>query len=93
MPWHIEGLLTNALFDQGLVGVALLITLLGGALWRLARGHARDHPLAPAVAAALVGCALLALFTSVTDVPRVACLFYFLLILGHGLRSPPAPSR
>ena len=92
MPWHIEGIAMNALFDQGLVGLWLLLVLVAGALWRTTFGHARDHPLAPALAAALVGFVVVGLFSSVTDVPRVAFLFYWFLLLGLGLRALPAPA-
>lgn len=92
-PWHIEGILMNALFDQGVVGAGLLIAMLTGALWRLSFGSARNDALAPPLAAALVGFVVVGLFSSVTDVPRVAFLFYFLLLLGLTLRGRTRPSK
>ncbi len=87
-PWHIEGIFMNALFDQGAVGAALLALIVAGALWRLAFGSARNHALAPALAAALVGFLVVGVFSSVTDVPRLAFLFYFALLLALGVRGP-----
>lgn len=92
-PWHIEGILMNALFDQGVVGVCLLLAMVAGGLWRLTRGNARNHRLAPALAAALVGFGVVGLSSSVTDVPRIAFLFYFLLLLSLSLRAPHSSSR
>jgi len=87
-PWHIEGIFMNALFDQGAVGAGLLILMVGGGLWRLSFGSARNNLLAPAMAAALVGFSAAGIFSSVTDVPRVAFLFYFLVLLSLTLRGP-----
>ena len=92
-PWHIEGILMSALFDQGVMGVLLLALLMAAGLWRLAFGRGRGHVLAPPFAAALVGFMFIGLFSSVTDVPRVAFLFYWFLLLGLGLRALPAPAR
>ena len=91
MPWHIKSLFMNVLFDQGVVGLALGGLLLGGALWRTCAGSARRHPLAPALAASLVGFAVVGLFDSLLDVPRLAWLFYMLLMLALTLRTGPKP--
>lgn len=92
MPWHIKSLFMNVLFDQGLLGAALWGLLLVGALWRTSLGSARQHSLAPALAASLGGFAVVGLFDSLVDVPRVAWLFYLLVLLAWTLpRQPPAP--
>jgi hypothetical protein len=67
-----------------LAALALLVLT----LWRLTAGHARDHPLAPATAAALVGFLVVGLFDSLLDMPRVAFAFY--LLLGAALVLPAA---
>lgn len=87
LPWHIKSLYMSALFDQGLVGLTLWLLLYAAALWRLSLGQARWHPLAPALAAALVGFAVVGLFDSLLDVPRVAWLYYFLVLVS--LTLPP----
>ncbi len=88
LPWHIKNLALNLLFDQGMLGLALFGCLLVAGLWRLAFGSARQHPLAPALAAALVGFVVVGAFDSLLDVPRVAFLFYVLLLAGFSL--PPS---
>lgn len=86
LPWHMKNLPLHVLFEQGVVGLALLAALLVGALWRVTAGHARDHPLAPGLAGALAGFLAVGLFDSLLDVPRVAFLFY--LLLGVALMLP-----
>ena len=99
MPWHIKSMYMNVLFDQGIVGLALWGLLVAGAVWRTTVGSARNHPLAPALTASLVGFAVVGLFDSLLDVPRVAWLFYLLVLIALTLpvakdRSPrPAASQ
>lgn len=88
MPWHIKSLFMNVLFDQGLVGLVILASMGVAVLWRVTMGRGRTHALSPAVAGALVGFAVVGLFDSLLDVPRVAFLFYFLLLVGLVIRSP-----
>jgi hypothetical protein len=89
LPWHVKNLFLHVLFEQGAVAVALLSILIAGSLWRLTAGHARGHPIAPPAAAALIGFALVGLFDSLLDVPRIAFLFYVLLLSGLAVRTPP----
>lgn len=89
MPWHMKNAALHVLFEQGLVGLALL----GGAyllcLVRLSFGRGRDHPLAPAIVAALIGFATVGAFDSLLDAPRIGFVFFVLLLLGLGLRALP----
>ncbi len=87
----------NVMFDQGIAGLALWGLLVAGAVWRITLGSARNHPLAPALAASLVGFAVVGLFDSLLDVPRVAWLFYLLVLIALtmpavkvGLQRPEA---
>jgi hypothetical protein len=95
LPWHIKNLLMNVLFEQGLVGLVVFLGLTGTALWRVTAGSARDHPLAPTIAAAIAGFHAVGFFDSLLDVPRDAFLYYFLVLLAVNLRyaapslSPP----
>ena len=91
LPWHVKNLFLHVLYESGAVALVLLGVLLAGSLWRLVAGHARDHPLAPATAAALVGFALVGAFDSLIDVPRIAFLFYLLLLLGLSMRTSRVP--
>ena len=96
LPWHIKNLALDLIFDQGFVGLALFVSLLLAALARLVFGSARRHPFAPYLAAALAGFVVVGAFDSLLDVPRVAFLFYLILltslILPSGRPSEPASS-
>lgn len=93
MPWHIKNMAAHVLFDQGLVGLVLLALLVGAALWRVVLGPARTHPLAAGVAGGLAGFLVVGLFDSLLDMPRVAFLFYFLVLIGLSLQPPrPQPA-
>ena len=87
LPWHAKNLAVHQYVSQGLVGLLLLGVGTLAALWRLLLGRAREHPLAPAVAGALLGVHGVGLVDSVLDIPRIAFLFYFLLLLALGLPS------
>jgi hypothetical protein len=87
MPWHVKNLALHVLFGQGLVGVVLLAALLAVAGWRLVVGSARSHPLAPALAGALAGFLVVGTIDSLLDAPRVAFLFFLLLLAA--LTVPP----
>jgi hypothetical protein len=89
MPWHMKNMAAHVLFEQGVVGLALLACLVAGALARTVVGSARGHALAPAVAGGLAGFLTVGLFDSLLDVPRVAFLFYFLVLLGLTLSARP----
>lgn len=88
MPWHLKSLPLHVLFEQGLVGLVLWSALVGRALWRVSFGAARGHPLAPAVAAGLMGFLVVGFFDSLIDAARVALLFYLCVVLALGLRVP-----
>jgi hypothetical protein len=88
MPWHIKSMFMHVFFDQGAIGLLLWLALSAGALWRLGWGNARHHPLSPAIAGALLGFAVVGLFDSLLDVPRLATLYYLLVLLGLTLRAP-----
>ncbi|WP_349740548.1 hypothetical protein [Roseateles cavernae] len=91
LPWHIKSLGLHLLFEQGLLGLVLGVSLVAAVLWRCSFGHARAHALAPALVGALLGFLIVGLFDSLVDAPRIAFLFYALLLLGLGLRSTRAP--
>lgn len=93
LPWHIKSLVLDLLFDQGIIGLALFVCLGLTALGRLVWGDARSYPLAPFLAAALTGFMVVGAFDSLLDVPRVAFLFYLLILVSLILPSgrPPAP--
>lgn len=93
LPWHMKSLPLHVLFEQGLVGLGLWSALLATALWRVTAGAARRHPLAPALAAALLGFLVVGLFDSLVDAPRDAFVFWALSLVALGLQSPPDMMR
>ena len=93
MPWHAKNLALHVAIEQGLIGLALLCVLVMVALWRLSFGRAQDHALAPAIAGALVAFLVVGAFDSLLNVPRVAFLFYFFVLLSLTLRGTHSSSR
>lgn len=89
LPWHIKNAALHVLFEQGLLGLALLGSAYVLALVRLSFGRGRDHPLAPAFVAALIGFGTVGAFDSLLDAPRIGFIFFTLLLLGLGLRALP----
>ncbi len=88
MPWHIKSMFMHVFFDQGVVGLLLWLALSVGALWRVSLGNARQHTLSPAIAGSLLGFAVVGLFDSLLDVPRLATLYYLLVLVALVLRPP-----
>jgi hypothetical protein len=84
LPWHIKNLELGLLFDQGIVGLVLFMLLALAALWRLIL-IARENEDAPFFAASLVGFLAVGTFDTLLDVPRVAFLFYLLVLVALAL--------
>lgn len=82
LPWHMKSMVLHVLFEQGILGLSVWTLLVGAALMRLTVGQAKQHPMAPALVAAMLGFFVVGLFDSLLDVPRVATLFYFFVLLG-----------
>lgn len=80
VPWHIDNLYLELLIERGGVGLLLTLLLAGLAVGTVVLGPARRHPVAPYLAAALAGAATVGLVSSVLDVPRVAFLFYLIVL-------------
>ncbi|WP_457418875.1 hypothetical protein [Roseateles sp. P5_E7] len=89
LPWHIKNAALHVLFEQGLLGLVLAGSAYVLALVRLSFGRGRDHPLAPAIVAALIGFGAVGAFDSLLDAPRIGFIFFTLLLLGLGLRALP----
>ena len=89
LPWHAKNAALHVLFEQGLVGLSLLGFAYVLAVVRLSFGRGRDHPLAPAVVAALIGFGAVGAFDSLLDAPRIGFIFFTILLLGLGLRALP----
>lgn len=81
LPWHVKNVLLNVLFEQGVVGAGLWCLMVAAAIWRTSLGRASSQPLAPAIAAGLVGFVVVGLFDSLLDAPRLAWTFYLLVVV------------
>jgi hypothetical protein len=94
LPWHIDNFYLELLIERGLLGLVLTLLLMACALWRLVFGQARNHGLAPYLAASLSGVMVVGLVSSVMDVPRVAFLVFWLAFLALQLpgRSVDKPA-
>jgi hypothetical protein len=91
LPWHAKNLAVHLLFEQGWLGL-LSAALAGGmALWRTSLGAARAHPLAPALAGALVAVGVVGFGDSLLDMPRISWLMWWLVALA--LLLPGAGQR
>lgn len=82
MPWHMKSMYLHVLFEQGIVGLATFSLLVLAALSRSLVGRRSYHPLAPAISAGIAGFLVVGLFDSLLDVPRLAFLFFMLLLIG-----------
>jgi len=80
MPWHMKNMILHVLFEQGLLGLTIFAVLTVVALFRSIIGRRAHHPLAPAMVAGIIGFLVVGLFDSLLDVPRVAFLFFLLLL-------------
>jgi hypothetical protein len=93
MPWHAKNILVNVIFDQGIVGLLIFLLLVGAAVSRLTFGKSRQHELAPYLLAAIVGFLVVGMFDSLIDTPRLAFVFYLLVLLALTLNIHGAKRR
>ena len=77
LPWHIDNLFLELLIERGLSGLVLVVATLVVALREIA---ATAGPAGRCIAASLAGFCVVGMFGSVLDVPRVAFLFWILLV-------------
>lgn len=91
LPWHVKNFALNLYFELGALGLGTLGTLLAFALLDLSARARRAEPDAAVWLAALAGFLVIGLFDSLLDVPRLALLF-FLVLLCALLRPACAPA-
>ena len=81
VPWHIDNFYLELLIEQGVLGMAAVLLLLGSALATLLSARQRDSPATPYLTACLVSALLVGTVSSLLDVPRVAFLLFFLALI------------
>jgi len=87
LPWHIKNLWVEILFEQGWFGSISFLVLLAVVVGRLAPALWRGDRLAGVLLAAIAGFLSVGLFGSLFDAPRIATLFFLLVVLsGMGQR-------
>ncbi|WP_026289461.1 VanZ family protein [Thioalkalivibrio sp. AKL12] len=91
-PWRVENQWLELYFDQGWLGVAAFVWLTLAALAFLLRRGLRGDAVALASAAALAGALSIGLFSTLFFSPRIALLFYLVLLLGVAASKVPPSS-
>ncbi|WP_018878427.1 VanZ family protein [Thioalkalivibrio sp. ALE28] len=81
-PWRVENQWLELYFDQGWLGLVAFVWLTLAALTLLVRRGLRGDAVALAMAAALAGALTIGLFSTLFFSPRIALLFYLVLLLG-----------
>lgn len=93
MPWHAKNMAVHLAVEQGWLGLGLALAWGLAAIGHLVWGPGRQHPLAPPLAAALAGVAVVGAVDSLLDMPRLAVLMLWLGALGISLQAPPGRVR
>jgi hypothetical protein len=88
IPWHIDNFYLEVLIEQGVAGLAAVALLLASALATLQSARQRKSPVAPYLAACLVGALIVGMVSSLMDMPRVAFLLFFLAVLSIQFGAP-----
>jgi hypothetical protein len=92
LPWHIKNLWVEVLFEQGWFGLISLLLLLAAVVGHLARAVWRGDRLAGVLLASSGGFLTVAVFGSLFDTPRIATLFFLLVVLaGTSVQSAKRP--
>jgi hypothetical protein len=80
-PYHIDSVWVHAVFEQGWLGLILLVALILYALARLLLLIRQGNLIALALFVAFSGFVVVGTFNSLFEFPRVALLFYLLLFI------------
>lgn len=92
-PWRTENQWLELYFDQGALGVLAFLWLTLAGLILLGRRALDGDITALGLAAALAGALAVGLFSTIFFSPRIATLFYTLLLVGiAATERPPRPS-
>jgi hypothetical protein len=86
VPWHAKNMLVHLYVEHGVLGLLALGMAALALLPRLLRPPAANHPLMPAVLAALAGLFVVGMVDSLIDMPRLMFFAYLVLWLGLTLR-------
>ncbi len=87
LPWHIDSLYLELLLERGVLGLSVFL-LLACRAFRELREATIGWPMAPFLAASLLGAMLVGGLSSILDAPRVAFLLLMVLTISLQLRAP-----
>ena len=90
LPWHVKNLWVEILFEQGWFGLLGFTLLLAALLTHLARAVWRGNGHATVLLASAGGFLTVGLFGSLFDAPRMALLFFLLVVLAITVTPPNA---
>lgn len=94
LPWHIKNMFVHLLFEQGIIGLAVVLALASVALWRGIRAVARGDVAALAPLLGILGFCSVGMVGTLFDEPRILLLFLlFVLSLALAPTPPPASTR
>ena len=91
LPWHIDNLYLEFLIETGIIGLTCFLAVVLLSIRRLFAAYARGNTLAPYFIASISGLMALGLVVSVVDMPRVALLFFLMLLWAWRIGSPSLP--
>jgi hypothetical protein len=81
LPWHIKNVWVEVLFEQGWFGLISFLLLIAAVVGHLGRAVWRGDRLAGVLLASTGGFLTVGLFGSLFDTPRIATLFFLLVVL------------
>jgi hypothetical protein len=90
LPWRLDNLWVQVLFEQGWLGLLTFMLLLGILLNRLVSALWRGDTWATALLASATAFLTLGLFDSEFDAPRLTVLFFSVLFVGVLTTAPPS---
>jgi hypothetical protein len=97
VPWHIDNLYLELLVERGLPALLAFACCAVVVVWRLLRARGEAGAAAPFIVASLCGALCAGLVNSVMDVPRVAFLLLFMMMLGaelgRGINAPASSAK
>jgi hypothetical protein len=94
LPWHIKNIWIHVYFETGIVGLILFIALILKALSTTLR-QSRQSDFALAIFVSVAGFLAVGSFGTLIDSPRIAFLFYLLILIGlgsHHMQTDTKPS-
>ena len=87
LPWHIFNLWVELLFEQGVLGIVAFALAIGVAVAHVARAAASGDWFDAAVFAAIIGFLTIGFSESLLDGPRIATLFFLVVIAAFVRRT------